>query len=55
MEADGEVVHVERVCCLECGANYVRPADESTTRQDTGCPRCGYPGWIFAVVPTSAA
>jgi predicted RNA-binding Zn-ribbon protein involved in translation (DUF1610 family) len=53
MGTDATVVHVERVCCLECGANYVRPADERTAQSNPGCPKCGYFGWISAVVPTA--
>jgi hypothetical protein len=50
MEADERVVEVERVCCLECGTNYVKPTD-GTAHCNPGCPRCGYPGWISAFVP----
>jgi hypothetical protein len=53
MEAGGKVAHVERVCCLECGTNYVKPAGGSTAHRNPGCPRCGYVGWISALVPPS--
>ena len=51
MNADHTVVHIERVCCLECGTNYVKPTDGGTAKRNPGCPDCGYLGWISAVVP----
>jgi hypothetical protein len=51
MDADDTVVHIERVCCLECGTNYVKPTDGGTARRNPGCPACGYLGWISALVP----
>jgi hypothetical protein len=51
MDADDTVVHIERVCCLECGTNYVKPAEGTTAQSNPGCPTCGYLGWISAVVP----
>ncbi len=51
MDTDDTVVHIERVCCLECGTNYVKPADGGTAQRNPGCPNCSYLGWISAVVP----
>jgi hypothetical protein len=51
MDADNTVVHIERVCCLECGTNYVKPTEGSTAHCNPGCPTCGYLGWISAFVP----
>ena len=51
MDADDTVVHVERVCCLECGTNYLKPTDGSVVSTNPGCPDCGYVGWISATVP----
>ena len=55
MDADDTVVHIERVCCLECGTNYVKPTDGGTAKRNPGCPDCGYLGWISAVVPMGEA
>jgi hypothetical protein len=52
MDAADTVVHIERVCCLECATTYVKPADGATVRRNPGCPECGYVGWIFALVPS---
>jgi hypothetical protein len=54
MDEDATVVHIERVCCLECGTNYVKPAAGGTAQCNPGCPSCGYLGWISAVVPMTA-
>jgi DNA-directed RNA polymerase subunit RPC12/RpoP len=51
MDADDTVVHVARVCCLECGTNYLTPTSADGGGTSHGCPACGYRGWIFAVVP----
>jgi hypothetical protein len=53
MGADETVTHVERVCCLECGTNYIKPSDGGTEACNPGCPNCAYLGWISAFVPTS--
>jgi hypothetical protein len=50
MDADN-LVHVERVRCLECGTKYVKPADGGTVSRNPGCPRCGYVGWILTAIP----
>jgi hypothetical protein len=55
MATDDTVVHIERVCCLECGVNYVKPSNGSAAQSDAGCPKCGYLGWISAIVPTEDA
>ncbi len=55
MDAGDTVVQVERVCCLECGTNYIKPSEGSTAYCNPGCPSCGYVGWISAVVPTTDA
>jgi hypothetical protein len=51
MDADDTVVQIERVCCLECGTNYMKPTEGRTAQCNPGCPTCGYLGWISAVVP----
>jgi hypothetical protein len=43
---DPHLTVFERVLCLECGANYSKPASGGTTSENPGCPRCGYVGWI---------
>ena len=40
------LVVYERVLCLECGWRYAKPAGGGTSRDNPGCPRCGYVGWI---------
>jgi ribosomal protein S27AE len=52
---DDNVVQLDRVRCLECGATYVKPGGGGTVSQNPGCPKCGYLGWIRASIPTSAA
>jgi ribosomal protein S27AE len=54
MDATETVVHIDRVRCLECGTKYVKPAGGGTVRRNPGCPRCGYVGWISALVPPPA-
>jgi transposase-like protein len=49
--ASDNVVYIDRVRCLECGMKYVKPADGGSARQNPGCPRCGYLGWITATIP----
>jgi hypothetical protein len=46
-----ELVAVERVRCLDCGTSYLKPCGGTITRRNPGCPRCGYVGWISALVP----
>ena len=53
-EQFGNVVQIDRVRCLECGAKYVKPADGGTVQENPGCPRCGYVGWISATIPAIA-
>jgi hypothetical protein len=48
-----ELVAVERVRCLECGASYLKPCGGSIVRRNPGCPGCGYVGWISAFVPVT--
>lgn len=56
MDAKDTVVHIERVRCLECGTKYVKPSGGGTVVQrNPGCPRCGYVGWIAALVPAPSA
>lgn len=50
---ESNVVQIERVRCLECGATYAKPADGGTVNRNPGCPRCGYVGWILATIPSS--
>ena len=50
MDATGTVVHVERVCCLECATKYMKPASGGTVDSNPGCPRCGSIGWILAFI-----
>lgn len=51
----GNVVQIERVRCLECGATYTKPVDGGTVTENPGCPRCGYLGWIRAAIPAAPA
>jgi hypothetical protein len=39
---------LESVRCLECGAEYAKPAAGGTVRENPGCPDCGYVGWVAA-------
>jgi hypothetical protein len=55
MGASDTVVHIERVCCLECETTYVKPAAGGTVDRNPGCPRCGYIGWISALVGRSSS
>jgi len=55
MDGDDTVVQVERVCCLECGTNYIKPSEGGIAHCNPGCPNCGYIGWISAVVPPADA
>jgi hypothetical protein len=48
---NSNVVQLDRVRCLECGAKYVKPADGGTVNENPGCPKCGYLGWISATIP----
>ena len=54
MAAAGNVIHIERVRCLDCSTSYSKPADGGTVHENPGCPRCGYLGWIATTVPTGA-
>jgi hypothetical protein len=47
------VIQIDRVRCLECGAKYVKPADGGTVNENPGCPKCGYVGWISATIPAA--
>ena len=38
----------ELVRCLSCRYVYAKPAGGGTFRRNTGCPECGYVGWIAA-------
>lgn len=49
-----EVIQLERVRCLECGATYAKPAAAGTVKSNPGCPRCGYLGWIATLLPSTA-
>ena len=55
MAAAGNVIHIERVRCLDCSTSYSKPADGGTVHENPGCPRCGYLGWIATTVPTEVA
>jgi hypothetical protein len=55
MDVPRNVVQVERVRCLDCGATYTKPGDGGTVNENPGCPRCGYLGWIPATVPRPAS
>jgi hypothetical protein len=52
MAAAGNVIHIERVRCLDCGTSYSKPADGGTVHENPGCPHCGYLGWMATGVPT---
>jgi hypothetical protein len=53
-ETSNNVIQIDRVRCLECGAKYVKPADGGTVHENPGCPKCGYLGWISATIPASS-
>jgi hypothetical protein len=55
MGEPSNVIQIDRVRCLECGAKYVKPVDGGTVHENPGCPKCGYVGWISATIPASAA
>ena len=55
MAAAGNVIHIERVRCLDCGTSYSKPADGGTVHENPGCPRCGYLGWMATGLPTGPA
>ena len=54
MGEPSNVIQIDRVRCLECGAKYVKPVDGGTVQENPGCPRCGYVGWISATIPETA-
>ena len=39
------------VRCLGCGSVYEKPLGHGTARDNPGCPKCAYVGWI----PTEAS
>jgi hypothetical protein len=47
------VIPIERVRCLECGARYIKPFDGGTVHENPGCPRCSYVGWISVSIPNA--
>ncbi len=49
------VIHIDRVQCLECSTRYVKPADGGTVHENPGCPKCGYLGWISATIPAATS
>ena len=53
MGSNDNVIHLDSVRCLECGTKYVKPADGGLVKQNPGCPRCGYVGWIDTTLPPS--
>ena len=53
-DPNDNVIHIDRVRCLECGVKYVKPADGGTVHENPGCPKCGYVGWISATIPASS-
>ena len=53
-EPSSNVIHIDRVRCLECSARYVKPAEGGTVHENPGCPKCGYVGWISATIPASS-
>ena len=55
MESTANVIQLDRVRCLECGAKYAKPAHGGTVLENPGCPRCGYLGWIDTALPVSRA
>jgi ribosomal protein S27AE len=55
MEDNDNLVRIDRVRCLECGATYTKLSDGGTVSRNPGCPRCGYVGWILATIPSRSA
>ena len=53
-ELSNNVIQIDRVRCLECGAKYVKPADGGTVHENPGCPKCGYLGWISTTIPAAS-
>jgi len=53
MEGAENVIQLDRVRCLECGATYVKPSDGGTVHENPGCPKCGYLGWISTAIPAT--
>ena len=49
------VIHLDRVRCLECGTTYVKPAAGGTVEENPGCPRCSYLGWISTAIPARSS
>lgn len=41
----------DAVRCLDCGAVYARPSSSISLRKESGCPACGYVGWIAVAPP----
>jgi transposase-like protein len=52
-EPISNVVQIDRVRCLACGAKYVKPVGGGTVHENPGCPKCGYVGWISTRLPAS--
>ncbi len=48
-----KLVALMAVRCLECGEEYSKPERGGTVRENPGCPRCGYLGWISASIPVT--
>lgn len=42
---------IERVRCLHCSAQYVKPSGGGTVSANPGCPECGYVGWVLERIP----
>ena len=42
---------IQRVRCLSCGVDYVKPAGGGTVSANPGCPVCGYVGWVLEGSP----
>ncbi len=49
-ELGARLTLIERVRCLECAAEYVKPSRGGTDRENPGCPACGYVGWVTASI-----
>ena len=48
-----QLMVVESVRCLGCGAVYAKPSGGGTVRENPGCPDCGYVGWMETAPPVT--
>jgi hypothetical protein len=44
-QPSAQLLVLETVRCLGCGAVYSKPSGGGTACSNPGCPHCGYVGW----------